>query len=307
MAKLRQVFEEAGQSRLLEEFEAASTVYETEALDPPSEEEPEDDEEADDADDPVDDDDAEGPEDEGDEGDEEGDDEADEVGEDEAGDDEVAEDDAGEDDLPGDEANKAKAKANESKKATSEDTDGKVRGSKGRPGRQESESVEVYSYHLSWLITFPCITHPYRPTHSFLSIVPFWANHVIFFQYTVSLRRGKVVTTRPAESFPALRKYLFRNNSFERVLREEGRKRHEKRVTSRFPPVVFYTPTVLLCLEAWNTFWTSLMNWVDCCDFSKSWWKSWRPMDSGTTSRFQDVSRKVGTRWKGSQNSMHGL
>ena len=163
MAKLRQVFEEAGQSRLLEEFEAASTVYETEALDPPSEEEPEDDEEADDADDPVDDDDAEGPEDERDEEDEEGDDEADEVGEDEAGDDEVAEDDAGEDDLPGDEAAKAKAKANDSKKATSEDTDGKVRGSK-----------------------------------------------------------GKVVTTTPAESFPALRKYLFRNNSFERVLREEG-------------------------------------------------------------------------------------
>jgi len=163
MAKLRQVFEEAGQSRLLEEFEAASTAYEFDALDPPTEEEPEDDEEADDADDPVDDDDAEGPEDEGDEGDEEGDDEADEVGEDEAGDDEVAEDDAGEDDLPGDEATKAKAKANESKKATSEDTDGKVRGSK-----------------------------------------------------------GKVVTTTPVQSFPALRKYLFRNNSFERVLREEG-------------------------------------------------------------------------------------
>ena len=255
MAKLRQVFEEAGQSRLLEEFEAASTVYETEALDPPSEEEPEDDEEADDADDPVDDDDAEGPEDERDEEDEEGDDEADEVGEDEAGDDEVAEDDAGEDDLPGDEAAKAKAKAkakaNDSKKATSEDTDGKVRGSKGK-----SESVEVYSYHLSWLITFPCITHPYWPTHSFLYIVPFWANHVIFFQYTVSLRRGKVVTTTPAESFPALRKYLFRNNSFERVLREEGRKKHEKRVV----------------LQSFSTHQQFCYAWRYGTPFGPAWW-----------------------------------
>ena len=178
MAKLRQVFEEAGQSRLLEEFEAASTAYETDDLDPEAEEEPED-EEADDADDPVDDDDAEGPEDEGDEGDEEGDDEADEVGEDEVGDDEVEEDDAGEDDLPGDEATKAKAKAkaNESKKATSEDTDGKVRGSKGRPGRWESESVEVYSYHMlssviiyHGLSHFLALLHTSIPTYTLLTL-----------------------------------------------------------------------------------------------------------------------------------------
>lgn len=109
MAKLRQVFEEAGQSRLLEEFETAST---TDGLDedPDEEEVGEGDEE--------------GPEDEPDEGGEEPD-EGDEGDEGEEGDepdegdgDEEEEEEAGEDDQLDDKARG---------KVASEDTDGKVK------------------------------------------------------------------------------------------------------------------------------------------------------------------------------------
>ena len=127
MAKLRQVFEEAGQSRLLEEFETASTTAGLE--EDPAEEDREGDEED--------------PEDEPDEGGEEPEegDEGDEGDEPDEGDgDEEEEEEAGEDDQPDD---KAKGKV------ASEDTDGKV---KAAPkGWMLSWALLFHTGCLDWL------------------------------------------------------------------------------------------------------------------------------------------------------------